>query len=120
MMAPVGHSLNLAARPGGAAASGAGESPAHRKLRKAAQEFESILMAELWKGFGGNITSFLGDALPAASDTMNSLAVQAMSMGIAQRGGLGIAQMVVQKLAPCLNRPQIGPSQGEIKITSRG
>jgi Rod binding domain-containing protein len=98
----------------------AAETPAHRKLRKAAQEFESILISDLWKDFGTSFGTFAGEAQPVGSDTLNSLAIETISTAMAQRGGLGIAQMLVQKLAPCLNRRQTGSPEEEIKIASRG
>jgi len=82
---------------------GASETAAHRKLCKAAQEFEGILIAQLMGDFKMGSSSLAGDAPLAGSDTLNSLAIQSLSSALASRGGLGIAQMLVHKLEPSLN-----------------
>jgi Rod binding domain-containing protein len=84
-------------------ASEAPESPAHRKLRKAAQDFESILISELWQDFQASV-SWSGETKMAGSDTLESLAIQTMSAALAQRGGLGIGRTLVHSLEPSLER----------------
>ena len=80
------------------------ETPAHKKLRKAAQEFEGILISQLWGEFKSSLSSIEGDTPMAGSDTLNSLAIQTLSTALASRGGLGIAKMLVHQLEPSLNR----------------
>jgi Rod binding domain-containing protein len=80
------------------------ESRAHKKLRKAAQEFESILISQLLGDFKSGFSSLTGDAPLAGSDTLNSLAIQSLSSALAARGGLGIGNMLVRQLEPSLNR----------------
>jgi Rod binding domain-containing protein len=80
------------------------ETPAHKKLRKAAQDFESILISQLWGDFKSGFSSLTGDAPLAGSDTLNSLAVETLSSALASRGGLGIGRMLVHQLEPSLNR----------------
>ena len=96
------------------------ETPAHRKLRKAAQDFEAILISELWEHFQPSFSSLSGDAPLAGSDTLNSLAIQAMSAGLAQRGGMGIARVLVRQLEPSLNRGPAGQVGSKIKTASSG
>ena len=89
------------------AAASAGNSPetsAHKKLRKAAQEFEGILISQLWGEFKSSLSSIEGDTPMAGSDTLNSLAIQTLSNALARRGGLGIGKMLVHQLEPSLNR----------------
>ena len=89
------------------AAASSGNSPetsAHKKLRKAAQEFEGILISQLWGEFKSSLSSIEGDTPMAGSDTLNSLAIQTLSTALASRGGLGIAKMLVHQLEPSLNR----------------
>jgi len=99
-----------AARKGGvttarAAAKGAAaETPAHRKLRKAAQEFEGILISQLLQDMPMGFSSLSGDTPMAGSETLSSLAVQTLSNAMAGRGGFGIARMIVHQLEPSLNR----------------
>ncbi len=109
----------LASRPGvtPGGASQAAETPAHRKLRKAAQAFESILISELWQNFQPS-GSWSGETPTAGSDTLNSLAIQTMSTALAQRGGLGIAKMLVHQLEPSLNRSSLEQTGKTIKTPS--
>ncbi|MGD0227773.1 MAG: hypothetical protein ABSF71_36145 [Terriglobia bacterium] len=89
----------MAASPGNSP-----ETPAHKKLRKAAQEFEGILISQLWGEFKSSLSSIEGDTPMAGSDTLNSLAIQTLSTALASRGGLGIAKMLVHQLEPSLSR----------------
>ena len=80
------------------------ESFAHRKLRKAAQDFEGILLSQLWDQLGMGFSSLSGSSPMAGAETLNSLAIQALSTALARRGGLGIGAMLVRQLEPSLNR----------------
>jgi Rod binding domain-containing protein len=90
----------LAHRPDATSASGQQETSAHKKLRKAAQEFEGILISQLLGEF--KFSSLGGDAPMAGSETLNSLAVQTLSGAMASRGGFGIGKMLVHQLEPSL------------------
>lgn len=95
----------------------AAETPTHRKLRKAAQDFESILISELLQNF--HVTgSWSGETPLAGSDTLNSLAIQTMSTALAQRGGLGIGRMLVHSLEPSLDRANTTSTGRGIKSRS--
>lgn len=96
------------------------ETPAHQKLRKAAEAFESMLISELWQGFQSGTSSLTGESPPAGSDTLGSLATQSMAAGLAHRGGLGIARMIFRQLEPSLSRGGEGSTRGEIKSASLG
>ena len=102
------------------AAAHAAETPAHRKLRKAAQEFEGILISELLKDFQMGFSSLGASAPLTGSDTLNSLGIQALSGAMARQGGFGIAPMLVQQLEPSLDRRQHSLGGGKIKTASRG
>lgn len=79
------------------------ETPARRKLRKAAQEFEGMLISKLLGEFQMSFSSLTGDAPMAGSDTLNSLALQTLSGALAAQGGLGIGRMMVHQLEPGLS-----------------
>jgi len=100
------------------AAKSALESPDRRKLRKAAQEFEGLLLAELWKESGSDISAPFGESSSAESESMNSLAIETMSAALAQRGGLGIARMLIHQLEPGLHHGGKGSGRGNIKAAS--
>lgn len=90
-------------------------SPQTRKLYKECQQFEGILISNLWgemeQGVGMSDT---GDD-PGAS-TMQGLGIQSAAMGLASSGGLGIARMIYQELAPRLAHlahPQASGASGK-------
>jgi Rod binding domain-containing protein len=84
------------------------QSPAHKKLVKAAQEFEGMLLSQLMGDFKAGLSSLTGDSPLPGSDTLNSLAVQTLSGALARRGGLGIGQMLVHQLEPSLRHGGAG------------
>ncbi len=63
------------------------------KLRKAAREFEAMLIADLMKMADSEKEG--GDA---ASQSYGDMRVQAVAQGLAQQGGSGIGQMLVNQL----------------------
>jgi len=107
----------LAGLAGGKPVPSAGSQPetlAHKKLRKAAQDFEGILISQLLEDFKVGSSSLTGDTPLAGSDTLNSVAIQTLSTALASRGGLGIGQMLVHQLEPSLNRGQQNQGRGKI------
>jgi len=95
-----------ASRPEATSASGQPETSAHKKLRKAAQEFEGILITQLLGESQMGFSSLAGDFPLAGSETLNSLAVQTLSGAMAGRGGFGIGKMLIHQLEPRLHRGQ--------------
>jgi len=95
-----------ASRPQTSLDGAAKESAIHKKLRQAAQEFEGMLITELMQNSNMGFSSLTGDAPTGGSDTLNSLAIQTLSSGLAAHGGMGIANMIVHQLEPSLNRIQ--------------
>ena len=93
-------------QPGTISADASPESPAHKKLRKAAQEFEGMLISQLLGEFKVGFSTLGGETPMAGSETLNSLAIESLSTALARRGGLGIGQMLVHQLEPSLNRGQ--------------
>lgn len=91
--------------------------PQTRKLYKACQQFEGILISNLWSEMdqGISMTDSDSGSDPGAS-TMQGLGIQSAAMGIAEAGGVGIARMLYQALAPRLSASQPeggkGPSSG--------
>ena len=96
-----------------ASTGGSAENLAHRKLRKAAQDFEGILISQLWDQLQMGFSSLPGSTSMAGSETLNSLAIQALSTALARRGGLGIGEMLVHQLAPSLHRGQADRTEGK-------
>lgn len=87
---------------------GSGSNPAdatrgvqpHGKLRKAAEEFEGMLIAQMLGQFNLSLTSMSSESEDAGSATLNALAVQTFANAMAARGGFGFAKMLVHQLEP--------------------
>jgi Rod binding domain-containing protein len=79
------------------------ETPAHKKLCKAAQVFEGMLVSQILGDFTSGLSSLSGDAPLAGSETLNSLALQTLSSAMVGRGGFGIGKMLVHQLEPSLH-----------------
>ena len=81
--------------------SGSGNSSDDRKLRKAAGDFESILLASMWKSmkqsFGTSDSDF--DADPAHG-TLEDWGIEVMSSAVGRSGGLGIGKLILKHLEP--------------------
>src|SRR5271165_1955931 len=67
------------------------------KLKKAALEFESILLQSWLEKMN---QTFVGasESQDAAHDTVSSLGTQAIASALAVRGGIGIARMLLRQL----------------------
>ena len=67
------------------------------KLKKAATQFEAMLLEKWWSSMK---ESGLGeeDDSDAGAGTLDNMGMQAMSMAIASAGGVGIAAMLVHSL----------------------
>jgi len=85
------------------------DSPDEQKLKKAAGDFESILLASMWKLMKESFTDPKdGDSDPA-SGTINDWSIEAMSGAVGKAGGLGIGNMIIAHL----ERDAGGPSGGK-------
>jgi len=75
------------------------ESRPSSKLKKSAQEFESILLQSWLEKMN---QSFVGssESQDPAHDTVSSLGTQAIASALAARGGIGIAKMLLRQLQP--------------------
>jgi Rod binding domain-containing protein len=66
-----------------------------QKLSKAAQDFEGVLLSS-WLEEAQKSSLNPSDAdLDSGSETIRSLGTQAVAQALAERGGLGIARMIV-------------------------
>ncbi|MDE3180065.1 MAG: hypothetical protein KGM47_10460 [Acidobacteriota bacterium] len=86
-------------------------SPQSRKLFKECQKFEALLISNLWNEMEQGIGSD-GDSDPGAA-TMQGFGIQAAATGVAGAGGMGIARMLYQELAPSLLRNGAQPAAGK-------
>lgn len=70
--------------------------PTMRKLENAAREFEGILLASVWQAW--NKCDRMGTQHDPINDSMTGMAIQMASIAMAEKGGIGIARMIVKSL----------------------
>jgi Rod binding domain-containing protein len=72
------------------------------KLRKAAGEFESILLESLWKSMKETFSDPDEEADPTLKG-FDDWGIQAMASAVGRSGGLGIKNMILKYLEPTLS-----------------
>jgi Rod binding domain-containing protein len=82
------------------------ESPKERKLRQTAAEFESTLLANLWKSMKSSLADDDSEFSDPAHGALEDWGIETMSRVVGKAGGLGIASMILKHL-----EPQIAPLQ---------
>jgi len=95
-------SLNVSMPRPQSTSSGNSDSPELSKLRKAAGEFESILLASLWKSMKETFSDPDEDADPTLK-SFDDWGIQAMASAVGNSGGLGIKNMILKYLEPTLS-----------------
>ena len=88
---PVVHSAN----------SGSPSTPELSKLRKAAGEFESILLESLWKSMKDTFSDPDEDSDPTLK-SFDDWGTHAMASAVGNSGGLGVKNMILKYLEPTL------------------
>jgi len=73
-----------------------------QKLRRAAGEFESILLSSFWKSMKESFASSQDDSSDPAHETLEDWGIQAMSDAVGKAGGLGIGKLIIKHLEPQL------------------
>lgn len=91
-------------------------SPADRKLRNAAAEFESILLSNLWKSMKSSFAATDDESTDPAHDTLEDWGIQAMSTAVGKAGGLGLGKLILKYLEPKLHQSQDGNVASEAKV----
>ncbi len=81
--------------------------PAALKLKKAAAEFESMLLADLWKSMSF-FASEDDDSTDPAHGTLQDLGIRSMCSAVSKAGGLGLGKLILKHLEPLLNASQNG------------
>jgi Rod binding domain-containing protein len=91
-------------------------SPADRKLRKAAGEFESLLLSNLWKSMKSTFAAPDDDSNDPAHDTLENCGIDAMAGAVGKAGGLGLGKLILKHLEPLLSQSQIGNAANPGKV----
>ncbi len=94
-----GLARNNAALPG---ASNESASLNDQKLKRAAAEFESILMSTFWKSMKESFGAPEDESTDPAHETLEDFGMQAMCGALGKAGGLGIGKLILKQLEPKL------------------
>jgi Rod binding domain-containing protein len=89
------------------------DTPAARKLQKAAVEFESMLLSNLWKSMKGSFAPSDDESADPAHEVLDDMGIQAMSSAVGKSGGLGLAKLILKHLEPMLATHASGPELGK-------
>lgn len=84
-----------------------------KKLRKAAMDFESLLINALWQSMQADSLGTGEEKSDPGADTLKQLGVQAMSNALAAAGGLGIGKLLLRQLMPALE-PSISSGKPDL------
>jgi Rod binding domain-containing protein len=92
-----------AGQPHSATSAGGSSSRDEAKLRKAAGEFEAILLNSLWKSMKETFTDQDDPNADPTLESYNDWGMQAMSSAVGNAGGLGIKDLIMNHLGPSLH-----------------
>jgi peptidoglycan hydrolase FlgJ len=98
--------MGLSVEPAGAPAQGAAVDNKTSKTAAAAREFEAILLQDWLEKMNETFVGVEKSSDPAQG-TINSLAAQTIATAVANRGGIGIAALVLKHLGH-----ETGPEAG--------
>jgi len=70
------------------------------KLRKAAGEFEAILLQSLWKSMKETFQDQDDESFDPSLETFDDYGMQVMASAVGSAGGLGIKNMILKYLEP--------------------
>lgn len=76
------------------------DSPDQQKLKKAAGDFESILLASMWKSMKQSFKDPNESDADPAGGMIDDWGIEVMSGAVGKAGGLGIGDMIIKHLEP--------------------
>lgn len=86
--------------------------PQELKLRKAASEFESMLISSFWKSMMETFSSD-DDSDDPGHSTFQDMGMQAMSQAMGKAGGLGLGRLLVNHLEHSLEKSNQNQAEQE-------
>jgi len=91
-------------------------SPEDRKLRKAAGDFESILLASMWKSMKQSFGDSDTESSDPAHGTLEDWGIEIMSSAVGKAGGLGIGKLILKHLEPLAEGQNLPNSIDSAKV----
>ncbi len=93
------------------------DSPDEQKLKKAAGDFESILLASMWRA----MKQSFGDNKEGESDPAHGMiedwGIEVMAGAMGRAGGLGIGKLILKHLEPSLSREDLDKTGSSTKLS---
>jgi len=89
------------------------------KMKKAGGDFESILLASMWKSMKESFTDPKDGDTDPASGTLSDWGIEVMSGAVGKSGGLGIGNLIVKYLeqhSPAGPAPDAKPALGNANV----
>jgi flagellar protein FlgJ len=95
----------------GSSASSPASSKSAEKIREAASQFESLLIAQVFKTMHEDEQGWLGTGDDQSASSAMGMADEYLAQSISKRGGLGLAKMISRQLGAASNSsPEPPPS----------
>lgn len=69
-----------------------------QEVRKSAMEFETSLLTAWWKEMEDTVHAFSGKDQESDTEAFSDLGAQALASGIVDRGGFGIANLLIKSM----------------------
>jgi len=99
------------ARPAGAALQLSPRQLAeHQKLQRAAGEFESMLLANLWKSMKASFSPAEEESEDPAHGMLEDWGMDAMAGAVGRGGGIGLGRLILRELGKSLDRKEHLPA----------
>ena len=76
-----------------------------QKLKKAATDFEALLIGQMLKGQREEGGGWMGTGADEASGSTMALAEEQLARSLAQSGGLGLGRMILASVKPTASTP---------------
>jgi Rod binding domain-containing protein len=93
------------------------DSPDEQKLKKATGDFESILLASMWR----SMKHSFGDNKEGESDPAHGMiedwGIEVMAGAVGRAGGLGIGKLILQHLEPTLDLENLNKTGSTTKLS---
>lgn len=103
----------------GKAASAQETDPAERKLRKAASEFEALLLSKWWSAMKQSGIPETDDETDPGHDTLDELGMQAMSAAVTSGRGIGLGSMLVHYMLSNVHGADTKTAEGAAQSASQ-
>ncbi len=80
------------------------------KIRKASQQFEAVLLGNIFQKLQDSVSCLSGEGQDSSSKSFGELGIQQLATAAAQSGGIGISSMVTRYLQGKSNDTNPEPS----------